>query len=66
MSIEIEWRKQMLNDDYNYIIERIKGGKYGGKEIDIDNIKELVVGAYYVGKLDNPLSKIYTNIYPKE
>ncbi len=53
MSIEDEYRKYQLEMDYEMVIEKLIGGKYCGKEIDIYNIRELVVGAYYVGLLTN-------------
>ena len=66
MSRDDEWRNKILDEEYESIMKAIVGGKYAGKTIDVYNIKELVVAAYYIGKFDNPHTSIYTNIYPKE
>lgn len=47
------YMERMLDDEFEYIKNKLKGCNYCGEPIDINRIKELVVGAYYVGKFDS-------------
>jgi len=44
-----DFRKEEIDRLFKYILETLDGGRLYGEYIDIENIKELVVGAWVVG-----------------
>ena len=41
-----------IDKEYKRITEAVKGGYIYGIKLDVNNIKHLVVGAYYAGRFD--------------
>ena len=43
-------RNLEIIDEFNHILKKIEGGRIYGKEVNINNMYELVVASYYIGK----------------
>lgn len=46
-------RKELIEKEYETILDRIKDGNLWGEAIDINDPKQVAVAFYYMGKIEN-------------